>query len=142
MGADTDVLKRKTKVILLVGEDPTVGEAIARAFRHHAVTFHFAFDIKAAKLILADHAHELDLVVSHVGPKGHALGLLRTIKTCRDLPILVLGSKKNLAANAKVLSAGPCKVIRMPIDSKKLREKIVSLGTLEIRQLVCERIAS
>ena len=121
----------KTKTILLVDDDPTVGEAIAIALAEKEVKFYFALDLKAAMLILDDHAHELDLVVTEVEPHGHALALLKALKAYPGirLPMIVLGSITDLEANAKALRA--CKVMRMPLDFMQLWTSVASIDGTE-----------
>ena len=123
----------KTKTILLLDKDPAVAEAIAVSLGQKGVRFYFASDMKAARLILADHAQELNLVITDVEPRGHALALLKTLRTYRDtkLPVIVLGSDANLRTNAKALSREACRVMRMPVDLAQLWTSVASLDGTE-----------
>ena len=133
-GAGKRTVSMKIKTILLVDKDLTVAEAIAISLGQKGVTFYFALNMEAAKLILADHGRELDLMVAEVEPHGHALELLKTIKTYREatLPMIVFGSDANLRANAEALSREECKVMRMPIDFMQLWTDVASIDGTEL----------
>jgi DNA-binding NtrC family response regulator len=121
-----------TKTILVVDEDPAVGAVIANVFGHKGMTYHFAPCMKDAMLILTSHGHALDLVISELEPRGHALALLAAIKTYRnDLPMIVLGSLANLRTNAKALRRGDCEPMEMPIDFMRLRTSMAGISATE-----------
>lgn len=105
-----------------------VGAVIAMTFGHRGMTYHFATCMKDAIRILADHGEELDLVVSELEPRGHALALLAAIKTRRDsVRMIVLGSLANLRTNAEAMRREICESMEMPIDFMQLRTSMAGI---------------
>jgi DNA-binding response OmpR family regulator len=113
--------------LLLVEDDPMVGEAVREGLRQDGYVVDWVRDGKAADAALA--ANEFALVLLDLGlPKKDGMDVLRTLRARRDgLPVLVITARDTVKQRIDGLDAGADDYLVKPFDLDELSARVRAL---------------
>jgi DNA-binding response OmpR family regulator len=113
--------------LLLVEDDPMVGEAVREGLRQEGYVVDWVRDGKAAETALAAHAFAgvlLDLGL----PRKDGLEVLRSLRARRDpLPVLVITARDTVSQRVAGLDAGADDYLVKPFDLDELSARVRAL---------------
>ncbi len=113
--------------LLLVEDDPMIGDGVQRGLRQEGHTVDWVRDGAAAQLALAEGVHEmllLDLGLPHLSGLDLLAGLRRQGV---ELPVLVITARDAVADRVKGLDAGADDYLVKPFDLDELSARIRAL---------------
>jgi two-component system response regulator QseB len=110
--------------ILLVEDDPMIGEAVRAGFRREGFSVDWVKDGRAAEL--AATTEPFDLVLLDLGlPKKDGLEVLRAVRAKGiDVPVLIVTARDALAERVAGLDAGADDYILKPFDLLELAARV------------------
>jgi len=113
--------------LLLVEDDPMIGESVEQGLRREGFTVDWARDGAAADLALANKVY--DLLLLDLGlPKKGGLEVLGAMRRRGDrMPVLVLTARDAVADRVKGLDAGADDYLVKPFDLDELAARIRAL---------------
>jgi two-component system response regulator QseB len=110
--------------LLLVEDDPMIGEALARGLRGDGFALDWAHDALEADTALRTQSY--DLALFDLGlPRGDGLSLLRTLRARGDaMPVLIVTARDAVADRIAGLDAGADDYLIKPFDLDELAARI------------------
>jgi len=113
--------------LLLVEDDPMIGEALLDALRGEHYAVDWVRDGMSAEAALRDHTY--DVMVLDLGlPRRDGLELLRSLRARRSvLPVLVATARNDVSARIAGLDAGADDYVVKPYDVDELLARIRAL---------------
>jgi DNA-binding response OmpR family regulator len=113
--------------LLLVEDDPMVGEAVREGLRQEGFVVDWVRDGKAADAALA--ANDFALVLLDLGlPKKDGMDVLRTLRARRDgLPVLIITARDTVKQRIEGLDAGADDYLVKPFDLDELSARVRAL---------------
>ncbi len=110
--------------ILLVEDDPMIGESVRKGLRQDGFVVDWVEDGEAAELALA--SHEYDLMVLDQGlPRKGGLEVLKSLRQKGSmLPVLIATARDEVPARVKGLDAGADDYLVKPFDLDELAARI------------------
>jgi len=110
--------------ILLVEDDPMIGESVRKGLRQDGFVVDWVEDGEAAELALA--GHEYDLMVLDQGlPRKGGLEVLKSLRQKGStLPVLIATARDEVPARVKGLDAGADDYLVKPFDLDELAARI------------------
>jgi DNA-binding response OmpR family regulator len=113
--------------LLLVEDDPMVGEAVREGLRQDGYVVDWVRDGKAADTALA--AHAFAAVLLDLGlPRKDGLEVLRSLRARRDpLPVLVITARDTVSQRIEGLDAGADDYLVKPFDLDELSARVRAL---------------
>lgn len=112
--------------ILIVEDDPLLGEGLSRGLRHLGFAVEWVRDGEAARAALAD---AFDAAVLDLGlPRVDGLSLLRALRARgKPIPVLVLTARDTLADKIEGLDAGADDYLVKPADLEEIAARLRAL---------------
>ena len=113
--------------LLLVEDDPMIGESIEEGLRSESYAVDWVRDGRAADLALA--AFTYDLLLLDLGlPGKQGMDVLRTLRVAgADLPVLIITARDGTPARVAGLDAGADDYLVKPFDLDELLARIRAL---------------
>ncbi|TCO83630.1 winged helix family two component transcriptional regulator [Plasticicumulans lactativorans] len=113
--------------LLLVEDDPMIGEAVVSGLRHEGYTVDWVRDGRAAELAVEQHAH--DLVLLDLGlPRKGGLEVLAGLRARGEqVPVLVLTARDTVGERVRGLDAGADDYLVKPFDLDELAARVRAL---------------
>jgi len=113
--------------LLLVEDDPMIGEAIRTGLRRDGFTVDWVHDGESAERVL--RTEEFDLLLLDLGlPRKNGLQVLRTLRTRHDaLPVLIITARDAVSDRVQGLDAGADDYLVKPFDLNELAARIRAL---------------
>jgi len=113
--------------LLLVEDDPMVGEAVREGLRQEGYAIDWVRDGKAAETALG--AERYDLVLLDLGlPRRDGLEVLASLRGARDdVPVLVITARDTLRDRVKGLDTGADDYLVKPFDLDELAARVRAL---------------
>ena len=113
--------------LLLVEDDPMIGEAVREGLRQESYAVDWVRDGKAAEIALAAEAY--DLVVLDLGlPRRDGIEVLKRIRAARnDVPVLVATARDAVGDRIKGLDSGADDYLLKPFDLDELAARVRAL---------------
>lgn len=114
--------------VLLVEDSPTCQMIVSKAVSGPELTLHWAKSVQEGHQYLTDKTGDIDLVLLDLGlPDGDGLTLLDSLQkdpAFREIPVLLLTSREDLASKVSAFSLGADDYLTKPIDPIELRARI------------------
>ena len=119
------MLQRKTDVhLLLVEDDRSLSEAVARGLRLQGCAVDCVGDAPGAKLALSDHAYQAVLLDLGL-PQGSGLGVLQFMRQRYDAtPVLIVTARDQLSDLIQGLDAGADDYVVKPVAVDELAARL------------------
>jgi two-component system, OmpR family, response regulator len=113
--------------LLLVEDDPMVGDAVREGLRQESYAVDWVRDGKAAETAL--RAEQYDLVLLDLGlPRRGGLEVLASMRAARnDVPVMVITARDTLLDRVKGLDAGADDYLVKPFDLDELAARVRAL---------------
>ena len=109
--------------ILLVEDDPLLGQGLCTALRRGAFAVDWVHDGAAGLFAIRDDS--FDLVVLDLGlPDGDGVDLIRDLRTWSAMPIIVLSARSAEASKIAALDAGADDYLVKPFGSGELMARV------------------
>jgi two-component system response regulator QseB len=110
--------------ILLVEDDPMIGESVRKGLRQDGFAIDWVEDAEAAELALSSHVY--DLMVLDLGlPCKSGLDVLKSQRQKgSDLPVLIATARDEVSARVEGLDAGADDYLVKPFDLDELAARI------------------
>ena len=113
--------------ILLVEDDPMIGESVRKGLRQDGFVVDWVEDGEAAELALASHAYDL-MVLDQGLPRKGGLEVLKSLRQKGDdLPVLIATARDEVPSRVKGLDAGADDYLVKPFDLDELAARIRAL---------------
>jgi len=121
------ILIMETMRLLLVEDDPMIGESVQKGLRQDGFAVDWARDGQAAELALANDVY--DLVVLDLGlPRKSGLDVLAGLRERgNSVPVLVLTARDAVADRVKGLDRGADDYVVKPFDLDELAARVRAL---------------
>ncbi len=113
--------------LLLVEDDPMIGEAIRTGLRRDGFTVDWVHDGESAERVL--RTEEFDLLLLDLGlPRKNGLQVLRALRTRHEaLPVLIITARDAVSDRVQGLDAGADDYLVKPFDLNELAARIRAL---------------
>jgi two-component system response regulator QseB len=113
--------------LLLVEDDPMVGEAVREGLRQEGYAIDWVRDGKAAETALG--VEQYDLVLLDLGlPRRDGLEVLASLRAARDdVPVLIITARDTLPDRIKGLDTGADDYVVKPFDLDELAARVRAL---------------
>jgi DNA-binding response OmpR family regulator len=113
--------------LLLVEDDPMVGDAVREGLRQESYAVDWVRDGKAAETAL--RAEQYDLVLLDLGlPRRSGLEVLASLRAAHDdIPVMVITARDTLPDRVKGLDAGADDYLVKPFDLDELAARVRAL---------------
>jgi two-component system response regulator QseB len=114
--------------LLLVEDDPMIGESVRSGLRHEGFVVDWVEDGSAAELALATGVY--DLMLLDLGlPKKEGMEVLRTLRQKKSvLPVMLITARDAVADRVKGLDAGADDYLVKPFDLEELAARVRALA--------------
>jgi len=114
--------------VLLVEDDPMIGESLREALRHQSMAIDWVRDGKAADAVLA--SERFDAVLLDLGlPQRNGLEVLRAMRARGDAtPVIVLTARDALTDKVAGLDAGADDYLVKPFELDELLARLRAVG--------------
>ena len=114
--------------VLLVEDDPMIGESLREALRHQSMAIDWVRDGKAADAVLA--SERFDAVLLDLGlPQRNGLEVLRAMRARGDAtPVIVLTARDALSDKVAGLDAGADDYLVKPFELDELLARLRAVG--------------
>lgn len=110
--------------ILLVEDDPMIGDSVRTGLRQDGFVVDWVEDGEAAELALGNHAYDL-MVLDQGLPRKGGLDVLKSLRQRgSDLPVLIATARDEVPARVKGLDAGADDYLVKPFDLDELAARI------------------
>lgn len=110
--------------ILLVEDDPMIGDSVRIGLRQDGFVVDWVEDGEAAELALGNHAYDL-MVLDQGLPRKGGLDVLKSLRQRgSDLPVLIATARDEVPARVKGLDAGADDYLVKPFDLDELAARI------------------
>jgi len=113
--------------VLLVEDDPMIGDSVRKGLRHDGFTVDWVRDGRSAEAALSDRVH--DLVLLDLGLPGKSgIDVLRTLRDKGNpVPVLILTARDAVPDRVAELNAGADDYLVKPFDLDELVARIHAL---------------
>jgi two-component system response regulator QseB len=113
--------------LLLVEDDPMIGDSVRKGLRQDGFTVDWVQDGRSAEVALGDHVHDLVLLDLGLPGKG-GIEVLRTLRgKGNPVPVLILTARDAVADRVAGLNAGADDYLVKPFDLDELVARIHAL---------------
>ena len=110
--------------ILLVEDDPMIGESVRKGLRQDGFVVDWVEDGESAELALGSHAYDL-IVLDQGLPRKGGLEVLKSLREKgSDLPVLIATARDEVPARVRGLDAGADDYLVKPFDLDELAARI------------------
>jgi two-component system response regulator QseB len=113
--------------ILLVEDDPMIGDSVRQALKLHSYTVDWVNDGNAAELAITNHSYNL-LLLDLGLPKKDGLAVLRHLrKQNHTMPVLIVTARDSVADRIEGLNLGADDYLIKPFDLEELSARVRAL---------------